>query len=149
MLQRLWGDFVGGRAAWGLLAIRLVFGGALVLHGLQKLPASTSWMNGFQPGVPAPLQFLAFFSELFGGLALLFGFLTPIAALGVFFTMAVATFVANGANPWVGAPGSPSKESALGYLAFALLMILAGPGRLSLDALWTRALVRHPVPSAV
>lgn len=147
-LQKIWGDFVGGRAAWGLLLIRVVFGGALVLHGLQKVGAPTSWMNAFQPGVPAPLQFLAVLSELGGGLALLFGFLTPLAALGVFFTMAVATFVANAANPWVGAPGAPSKEAALGYLAFALLMLFSGPGRLSLDALWVPMLSRTPARNA-
>ena len=135
-MNKIWGEFVGGRAAWGLLAIRVVFGGALVLHGLQKIGAPTTWMNGFGPQAPpAPLQFLAFFSEFAGGLALLFGLLSPFAALGVLSTMAVAALVAHGADPWVGGPGQKSKEAALGYFAFALLMLLSGPGRLSLDAL--------------
>jgi len=133
-MNKIWGEFVGGRAAWGLLAIRLVFGGALVLHGLQKIGNPTGWM-GPQAPVPGALQFLAFLSEFGGGLALLFGLLTPLAALGVISTMVVAAMMAHGAHPWVGAPGQPSKESALGYLAFGLLMLLAGPGRLSLDFL--------------
>lgn len=133
-MHKIWGEFVGGRAAYGLLVIRVVFGGALALHGLQKLGNPTGWMGPEAP-VPAALQFLAFLSEFGGGLALLFGLLTPLAALGVFFTMLVATFMAHGAHPWVAAPGQPSKESALGYLAFALLLLLSGPGRLSLDAL--------------
>lgn len=151
-MKHLWGEFVGGRAAWGLLAIRIVFGGALVLHGLQKIGAPASWMNQFAPGVPAVFQFLAFFSELFGGLALLFGLLTPVAALGVLATMAVATLTAHLSDPWVAGPGKPSKEGALGYLAFAVLMLLSGPGRLSLDALLLSRLRRTPpatVPSAV
>jgi uncharacterized membrane protein YphA (DoxX/SURF4 family) len=49
--------------------------------------------------------------------------------------MAVALMTAHAAHPWVGAPGQPAKESALGYFAFALTLLLAGPGRLSLDAL--------------
>ena len=156
-INKIWGEFVGGRAAYGLLLIRLVFGGALVLHGLQKIGAPTSWMNGFGPGAPpAPLQFLAFFSEFAGGLALMFGLLTPLAALGVMATMAVAALTAHGADPWIGGPGQGSKESALGYFAFALLMLLSGPGRLSLDALLfgrksavetveSRAVTRAPV----
>ena len=133
-MNKVFGEFVDGRAAWGLLALRLVFGGALVLHGLQKIGNPSGWMGPDAP-VPGALQFLAFLSEFGGGLALLFGLLTPLASLGVLATMLVATLMAHGAHPWVGAPGSPSKESALGYLAFALAMLLTGPGRLSLDAL--------------
>lgn len=133
-MKKIWGEFVGGRAAWGLLVIRLVFGGALVLHGMQKMGNPTGWMGPNAP-VPGVLQFLAFFSEFAGGLALMFGLLTPLAALGVLATMAVAALMAHGADPWVGGPGQKSKEGALGYLAFALLMLLSGPGRLSLDAL--------------
>jgi putative oxidoreductase len=133
-MKKIWGDFVGGRAAWGLLVLRLVFGGALVLHGLQKMSAPSSWMGPEAP-VPGALQFLAFFAEFAGGAALVVGLLTPLAALGVAITMGVALLTAHASHPWVGAPGAPAKESALGYLAFALTLILAGPGRLSLDAL--------------
>ena len=135
-INKIWGEWVGGRAAWGLLAIRVVFGGALVLHGMQKMGAPTTWMNAFGPSAPpAPLQFLAFFAEFGGGLALLFGLLTPLAALGVMFEMAVALLMVHAAHPWVAGPGQASKEGALGYFVFALLMLLAGPGKLSLDAL--------------
>ncbi len=133
-MNKIFGEFVGGRAAWGLLVLRLVFGGALVLHGLQKIGNPTGWMGPDAP-VPGALQFLAFLSEFGGGLALLSGLLTPLASLSVLATMLVATLMAHGAHPWVGAPGEPSKEAALGYLAFAVAMLLAGPGRLSLDAL--------------
>ncbi|HEX8833440.1 MAG TPA: DoxX family protein [Abditibacteriaceae bacterium] len=133
-MNKIWGEFVGGRAAWGLLALRVVFGGALTLHGMQKMASPFGWMGPDAP-VPGFFQFLAFLSEFGGGLALLFGFVTPLAALGVLSTMAVAIMTAHAAHPWVGAPGAPSKESAVGYLAFALVLLLAGPGKLSLDAL--------------
>ena len=141
ILVQIWGQFVGGRAAWGLLAIRLVFGGALALHGLQKMSSPFGWMGPDAP-VPGFLQFLAFLSEFGGGLALMFGLLTPLAALGVMATMTVATLMVHGAHPWVAAPGQPSKEAALGYLAFGLLLLLAGPGTLSLDALLLRKKLR-------
>ena len=133
-MNRVFGEFAGGLPAWGLLALRLVFGGALMLHGMQKMANPFGWMGPNAP-VPGVLQFLAFLSEFGGGLALLLGLLTPLAALGVFVTMLVATLMAHGAHPWVSASGQPSKEPALGYLAFALTMLLTGPGRLSLDAL--------------
>jgi putative oxidoreductase len=133
-VSQVWGQFVGGRAAWGLLVIRVVFGGALALHGLQKMSSPFGWMGPDAP-VPGFLQFLAFLSEFGGGLALLFGLLTPLTSLGVIATMAVAVLTAHGAHPWVSSGGGPSKEAALGYLAFGLLMLLAGPGTLSLDAL--------------
>jgi len=134
LIDAVWGQFLGGRAAWGLLAVRAVFGGALVLHGMQKMGNPTGWMGPDAP-VPGFLQFLAFLSEFGGGLALLFGLLTPLASLGVISTMAVASLMAHGAHPWVGAPGQPSKEAALGYLAVALLLLISGPGKLSLDSL--------------
>ncbi|HEX8553027.1 MAG TPA: DoxX family protein [Abditibacteriaceae bacterium] len=134
-MNKIWGDFVGGRAAWGLLVLRVVFGLALMQHGIPKMKAPFNWMGPDAP-VPGFLQFLAALSEFGGGLALAFGFLSPLAALGVIFTMAVAAVTAHGAHPWVASkPGGPSKELALSYLAFGLTILLAGPGRLSLDAL--------------
>ena len=113
-----------------------------MLHGLQKMSSPFSWMGPDAP-VPGFLQFLAFLSEFGGGLALLFGLLTPLASLGVIATMAVATLMAHGAHPWVSATGGPSKEAALGYLAFGVLLLLTGPGTLSFDALLLGKKVSH------
>jgi putative oxidoreductase len=38
-------------------------------------------------------------------------------------------------DPFVGKPGQASFEPAAGYLACAILFLLLGPGRFSLDAL--------------
>ena len=134
-MRRLYAPFVEGRGAVGLLLLRLVFGLALMFHGFPKIQHATSWMG---PGAPVPgfFQFLAAFSEFFGGLAFITGLLTPIAALGVAATMLTALITVHfkHGDPFVSQHGE-SFESPLGYLAFALLMILTGPGRLSLDAL--------------
>ena len=134
-MRRIFGQFIGARGAVGLFLLRLVMGSALILHGWPKIQHATSWMG---PGAPVPgaLQFLAAFSEFFGGLAFLSGLLTPIAALGVAATMltALVTVHLKSGHPFV-SPHGPSYESALGYFAVAMLMMLTGPGQLSLDYL--------------
>ena len=148
-MQRLYAPFVEGRGAVGLLILRLVFGLALMFHGFPKIQHATSWMG---PGAPVPgfLQFLAAFSEFFGGLAMIAGLLTPVAALGIAATMLTALITVHfkHGDPFVSLHGE-SFESPLGYLAFSLLMILTGPGRLSLDALlFGRSSEGQAVPSA-
>jgi len=134
-MQSLFGQFVGGRGAIGLLILRLVAGSALMLHGWPKIQHAMNWMG---PGAPVPgvFQFLAAFSEFFGGLAFLAGLLTPIAALGVATTMLFALVTVHFKNhdPFV-SPHGPSFESALIYFSIAMVMLLTGPGAISLDAL--------------
>lgn len=137
-LNRLFAPFVGGPGAVGLLVLRVVAGSALMLHGWGKIRNPFGWMPP-AAGVPGFFQFLAAFSEFFGGLALIIGLLTPIAALGVAFTMLVAAFMGHisRGDPFVNPPGRQggSWEPAAGYFAIATLLMLVGPGALSLDAL--------------
>src|SRR5258708_36293821 len=46
-----------------------------------------------QLGIPAPLVFLAICAEFLGGIGLIVGFLTRIAAFGIFCNMVVAVFM--------------------------------------------------------
>lgn len=134
MISRLFGSFIGGRAALGLLIARLVFGVGIAFHGWSKIQNPFGWMGADAP-VPGPLQALAALSEFGGGIALILGLLTPVAMLGLAITMLTAitsVHLAQG-HPFV-ARGGPSYELASLYLAFAILIIIAGPGRYSLDA---------------
>jgi len=74
-------------------------------------------------------------AEFFGGLALILGLLTPVAALSVAAVMLAAIGMAHlpAGHPFVNAPGQSSYESAAGYLAVVLLLTITGPGALSLD----------------
>ena len=120
------------RASLGLLALRLLAGIALMHHGWGKIQHPFSWM-GPDSGTPAILQGLAALSEFGGGLALVLGLLTPLAMLGVLVTMAVAAlFHISGGDPFVGSPRS--WELAGVYFSVAVSLLLAGPGRYSLDA---------------
>lgn len=129
-------DYVGGRGAWGLLIVRLIFGAGIMLHGWGKIQHPFSWM-GPDAGVPGVLQFLAALSEFGGGLALILGLLTPLAMFGLACTMLYAIFVVHvprGDSFVAQGPGKGSYEIAAAYLAITLLMILTGPGIYSLDA---------------
>lgn len=131
----IWNRFPGGRTGVALLAIRLIVGLAFVLHGKDKIQSPMSWMGPDSP-VPGFLQALAALSEFGGGLALIFGFLTPLASLGIFFTMAYALFMVHlpkGA-PFVAGGGSSYEIVAL-YLVLMIALLLCGPGAYSLDAL--------------
>ncbi len=134
-MNRLFPTFIGGSGAVGLLVLRLVAGTALVLHGWPKIQHATSWMPPDAP-VPGVLQALAALAEFGGGLCWVLGLLTPLASFLIFCTMATALGMVHipQGHPFVATqPGGPSLEPALGYLAIAVLLLLAGPGWLSLD----------------
>jgi putative oxidoreductase len=124
----------------GLLFLRLIMGAAFVLHGMDKIAAPFTWMQGAP--VPAFLQAAAAVSEYFGGMALIIGLLTRPAAFGLFCTMTVAAVMAHimRGDPFVSATGGASYEMAAIYWACALLLMLSGAGRFSLDAV----LFKHP-----
>jgi putative oxidoreductase len=134
LLAWLFPAVVEGRGALGLLLLRLVAGAAFLVHGSGKIQSPFAWMPPEAP-IPGVLQALAAVAEFFGGgLGWITGFLTPIASLGVLATMTVAILYHVGeGHPFVGA-GGPSFELALLYWVIALLFILIGPGRFSLDA---------------
>jgi len=120
----------------GLLLLRFVVGLAFMHHGWGKIQNAFGWM-GPDAGVPGFLQALAALSEFGGGLAWILGLLTPLASLGLAFTMAGAAgmhaFMLK--DPFVNPTGGSSYELATVYLVIALLLLLAGPGRFSLDHL--------------
>src|SRR6185436_11718601 len=81
------------------------------------------------------LQALAALSEFGGGLALILGLLTPIAAFGIVCTMGTAAMRHIGkGDPFMSKEGG-SYELALIYLVIALTAMLVGPAKLSLDYL--------------
>ncbi len=120
-----------------------------MFHGYGKIQNPFGWM-GPDAKIPGIFQGLAAISEFGGGLAWVLGLVTPLACLGIACTMAVATwthamvlhdpFVAKG-------PGERAYEPALVYFSVALLLLLAGPGRFSLDRLLFGVRERKPSES--
>jgi len=128
---------LSGRVSAGLLILRFVAGLAFMFHGWGKIQNPFGWMGPEAP-VPGILQALAALSEFGGGLAWIIGLLTPLASLGLACTMTVAVYMhaaVLGDSFVASKQGEGSFEPAAGYLAVALLLILAGPGKFSLDRL--------------
>ena len=131
-------EVVGGKGAIALLALRLVSGLAFIQHGWPKIQNAFSWM-GPDASIPALLQGLAAFAEFGGGIALVLGLLTQLAALGIACVMSVAMFMVHipAGDPFV-STGGRSWELAAVYLAIMIALMLRGAGAYSLDALWCR-----------
>jgi putative oxidoreductase len=139
--------------------LRLVLGVVFFAHGAQKMlgwfggPGFTGTM-GFFTGmmhIPAPLAFLAIAAEFFGGLGLLLGFLTRIAAFGVAVNMLVAILTVHTANGffmnWNGNQKGEGFEFHLLVLAMAALLMIRGAGAFSVDhAILTAAPPRTTEP---
>ena len=120
----------------GVLILRVWLGAMMISHGVGKVFGTPEkFMEGVAGmGFPMPEVFAwaAALSEFAGGILLVFGlFARPAALLGAI-TMAVAAFIRHADDPF------GKKELALTYLVLHLVVILAGPGRFSLDWLLGR-----------
>ncbi len=122
-------------ASAGLLLLRFVVGLALAYHGWGKIQTPMAWMGPDAP-VPGFLQFLAALSEFGGGIALILGLVTRLGSLGISITMAVAVYMHMilRQDPFVNLEGGASYELAATFFAAAILFLLVGPGKFSLDA---------------
>ena len=136
-MHRFFGPFFTGRAALGLLVIRVFFGWGLVLHGYQKLTHGGPFHWGDALGIPPFWQSMAFLGEFAGGMGVMVGLLTPLAALGITITMITAFLKVHlpAHEVYVNMEGGPNYEVAAHYLIFAVGVLISGPGALSLDAL--------------
>lgn len=124
-----------------LLVLRLVLGGVFIAHGAQKL---FGWFGGpglggtagffdqlgIKPG--STMALLAGLAEFGGGLLVLVGLLTPVAALAIIVVMITAIIKAHLANGFFNTSGG--YEFNLTLIAVAVALLIAGAGAYSLDA---------------
>ena len=127
---------LSGTADLGRALLRIFAGLALAFgHGLGKIPPSEGFIGGVtELGFPIAVFFAwaSGLTEFVGGLLLAAGLFTRPASLLITINMAVAGFLRHADDPFSG------KEKALLFLAVAVMYLLAGAGRYSLDALIRR-----------
>jgi len=135
-----WKKLLQSNTGLGSLVLRVPVGIILAAHGAQKLfgwfggyglDGTGQWMAsiGLEPGYLMAL--LAGSAEFFGGLALLFGFLTRPAAIVCAFTMLVAIFSTHiNHGLFVSNNG---YEFALCLLAATAALAIQGGGSASID----------------
>jgi putative oxidoreductase len=119
------------------MILRLVLGAVFFAHGAQKMLGwfggyGYSTTMGFFTGmlhIPAPLAFLAIAAEFFGGIGLILGLLTRIAAFGIGVNMVVAIATVHGAfgffMNWSGAQKGEGFEYHLLVLAMVVFLMTA------------------------
>jgi putative oxidoreductase len=135
---------------WTLTLMRLVLGVVFFAHGAQKM---LGWFggNGFSgtmgffthSGIPAPLAFLAIAAEFFGGMGLVVGLLSRVAALGIVVNMVVAVLTVHLPNGlfmnWTGAQKGEGFEYHLLAIAIGIAILVRGGGAVSMDRALSRA----------
>lgn len=117
---------------WGLLVLRVWVGFVLAFgHGIGKLGKYEKFVAGVaSDGIPLPelTAPFAIASELVGGILLALGLFTRAAAASILATMLVIAFWVHASDPFM------DKEFPLAYAVAALVVLISGPGKYSLDA---------------
>ena len=128
------GRSIGSPAAdAGLAVLRIVaFLLLAFLHGLGKVPPQEGFVGMVGGlGFPAPMLFawLAAFAEVGGALLLVIGLLSRPAALLLVVHFTFVVLIAHGGDPL------GDRELPILFGTTALMFLLTGPGRYSVDAL--------------
>ena len=128
------------------IALRAFLGFSFfVMHGLSKVQPGGEWDGGqawvakHAKDAPEFLFYIAAWTELLGGLALLMGLLTRWASLGLAGVMAYAVFVVHWKNGFPFVDGGKlvgGYEFAALYGIACVVLAITGPGSLSLDRLF-------------
>jgi putative oxidoreductase len=134
-----------------LTLLRLVAGVVFFAHGAQKM---LGWFGGYgfhgtmgffthEMHLPAVLAFLAICAEFLGGLGLIVGFLSRIAAFGILCNMVSAVFLIHHNYGFFMNWGGDQKGEGFEYhlLAIAVLLaiIIKGAGAYSVDYMLSRS----------
>ena len=136
---------LGTDGDWVITIVRIVLGVVFFAHGAQK---AFGWFGGAglqstvrvfreQLRIPAPLALLSVAAEFLGGLGLIVGLLSRIAALGIAVVMIVALVAVHGKfgffMNWYGEKQGHGIEYHILVLALAVAVIIKGGGAFSLD----------------
>jgi putative oxidoreductase len=135
----------GTRNEFALLLLRITLAVVIFPHGAQKV---LGWFGGYgwdgtmgyltgTIGLPAALAALVILIEFLGPIALLLGFCTRFAALGIVAVMVGAVQTVHRANGffmnWTGKQAGEGFEYHLLAIGIGIALALLGGGALSVD----------------
>ncbi len=129
---------------FSLFIARIFLGIVILPHGLQKLlgmfgGAGFSGTVDFfvGSGIPAAVAILIIIAESFGAIALIIGFLSRLAALGLAIIMLGAIFMVHLQHGffmnWFGNQAGEGFEYHLLALGLSLVVLIKGGGKWSID----------------
>ncbi len=133
--------------SWSTLVVRVVLGVIFFAHGAQKV---LGWFGGYglkgtvgyftSLGLALPIAYLVCFFEFFGGIGLILGLFTRLAALAIIIVMVGAIAKEHWQHGFflnwsLTAGKGHGYEANLAFIAMALACLIAGAGALSLDRL--------------
>jgi putative oxidoreductase len=136
---------LGTDGDWVITVVRIVLGVVFFAHGAQM---ALGWFGGaglqstvrtFRENlrIPAPLALLSVAAEFLGGLGLIVGLLSRVAAFGIAAVMSVALLVVHRKfgffMNWFGEKQGHGIEYHVLVLALALIVMIKGAGAFSLD----------------
>lgn len=124
----------------GLFLIRFSFGAMMLFgHGWPKWLSYSIMSVSFPDpiGIGGSASFyLVLFAEVISAFLVTIGLFTRLALVPLIVAMGVALFIVHGADPFA------VKELALAYLLVYIMLILTGPGKISLDYYLNKKLTR-------
>lgn len=116
--------------SFSLLLLRLTMGGLVIRHGFEKLThfvaVARSFPDPFHLGANISLS-LVIFAEFFCAVLLVVGLMTRLAVIPLIIVMSVAAFMIHKGDIM------NTAEMATLYLAGYLVILFAGPGKVSMD----------------
>ena len=125
-IQPIWYD-------GGLFVVRLILGIFMVYHGWEvfdkaKMAEYATWPQFKNTGAPEFMAYLGKTAELVGGILMVLGWWTRLAAIIIAGTMAYVAFFVGDGIVWY------NDQHPFMFVVLALVFIFTGPGRYSLDA---------------
>jgi len=125
--------------SWAMIVVRLGLAIVFFAHSMQQLRNGAgktigAWKERY--GIPQPIGAVGIFTELFGSVAMLTGFLVRPFALGLMIFMFIAMWKAHWKHGFFlahrGGEGN-GIEFCLVLFLMALAVLIGGAGALSLD----------------
>jgi putative oxidoreductase len=116
------------------LLLRLTLATIFIFHGMHKVDPDNDWGAQWQKGAdapPTPVQLAVAWGELIGGIALILGLLTRLAALGIIALMVGAIATVHWPHGFGLQQGGFEYNFAI--IMMCICLVLSGPGPLAID----------------